>query len=79
VLARDHDDELDTATIFAMGEIAERHRRQMVELRRRFPGVYARATGKRWKSFVEVLERERPAVPAPERPAARDGSGGGLG
>ena len=65
-LARDHADELDTATIFAMGEIAERHRREMIDLRRRFPSAYARATGKRWTSLVEVLERRRPSV----RPAA---------
>jgi triphosphatase len=61
-LARDHAADLDAATIFAMGEIAERHRRQMVDLRRRFPRVYARATGKRWTSFVEVLAQARPTV-----------------
>jgi triphosphatase len=66
-LARDHPEELDAATIFAMGEIAERHRREMVELRRRFPKAYARATGDRWRSFVDVIERERPAVsPVPD-------------
>jgi CHAD domain-containing protein len=61
-LARDHAGDLDAATIFAMGEIAERHRRQMVELRLRFPGAYSRAMGKRWRSFRDVLERARPTV-----------------
>jgi CHAD domain-containing protein len=69
-LAPEHAGELDAATIFAMGEIAERHRREMVDLRSRFPDAYARATGKRWTSFVDVLERERPsAQPATVEPS----------
>jgi triphosphatase len=65
-LAREGGAELGPATIFAMGEIAERYRQEMEELRRRFPDAYARATGSRWAALREVLERNRPAAEAPE-------------
>ena len=55
-------DELQPATIFAMGEIAERHRRQAMELRARFPAVYSRVQGKKWKVLRKLLEKERLAL-----------------
>jgi CHAD domain-containing protein len=65
-LAVDHGDELGSRTVFAMGEIAERHLRQMLEIRRRVPAVSARLDGKAWKRLRRQLEAGRP-------PAAPDG------
>jgi CHAD domain-containing protein len=59
-LAVSSSDELDPGTIFAMGEVAERYRQSMIELRAQFPAAYARLSGKRWKAFHRLLERERP-------------------
>lgn len=56
-LAAEHGDELSAETTFAMGEIAERYRQSMTELRAQFPAAYARVTGKRWKAFRELLEQ----------------------
>jgi triphosphatase len=61
-LVADRGDELQPATIFAMGEIAERHRKHAIELRARFPAVYSRVQGKRWKSLRKLLEEERPPL-----------------
>jgi hypothetical protein len=44
-----------------MGEIAERYRNSMADLRELYPAAYARATGKRWKSFRRVLMENRPS------------------
>jgi CHAD domain-containing protein len=60
-LAGEHGSELHPETIFAMGEIAERYRRSALELRARFPKEYARATGKRWKTFAKLIEGGRRA------------------
>ena len=64
-LAAGQSGELPPETLFAMGEIAERHRQTMRELRARFPSAYKRVHGKRWKSFRKLIERKRPASPAP--------------
>jgi len=62
-LAREHGDELPAETIFAMGEIAERYRREALALRAAFPKAYARATGKSWRAFAKQIEAERPEQP----------------
>ena len=54
-------DDLDPRTIFAMGEIAERHRQAAIQLRAQFPTAYARLSNKRWKTLKRVLEDKRPA------------------
>jgi CHAD domain-containing protein len=59
-VATDSGGELEPATIFAMGEIAERYRRSMATLRAQFPRAYARVTKKAWRSLHEVLEEQRP-------------------
>jgi CHAD domain-containing protein len=64
-LAGDRGDELRPTTVFAMGEIAERHRTRAAELRAQFPAVYKRVKGNKWKSLRKVLEDERPAPPPP--------------
>jgi triphosphatase len=61
--------ELPPATVFAMGEIAERYRQSMVGLRAEFPAAYARVRGKSWKRFRKGIEGQRPAPPAPARAA----------
>ena len=71
-LAAERGGELEPTTIFAMGEIAERYRNSMGELRARYPAAYARATGKAWKSFRKVLEDQRPS------PALAGGNGTGV-
>jgi triphosphatase len=60
-LALSSADELDANTIFAMGEIAERHREAAIQLRAGFPSAYARLSNKRWKTFYRLLEDKRPA------------------
>jgi triphosphatase len=63
-LAGEHAAELPPDAIFAMGEIAERYRRNAAELRARFPEAYGRVTGKTWKAFAKLIEAERPAPTA---------------
>ena len=53
-----------------MGEVAERYRRSMIELRAQFPAAYAGLSGKQWKAFHRLLERERPTGPQPLQPGA---------
>jgi len=60
-LAGEHGAELPSEAVFAMGEIAERYRRNAAELRARFPKAYGRVTGKTWKAFAKLIEAERPA------------------
>ena len=62
-LAADRGAELEPATIFAMGEIAERYRRSMASLRAKFPRAYGRVKKKAWKSLRQVLEELRPEAP----------------
>jgi CHAD domain-containing protein len=59
-LAAERGDDLGPATIFAMGEIAERYRSEMIALRRQVPAAYAAVAGKRWKQFRAQLEELRP-------------------
>lgn len=64
-LAAERGDELQPTTVFAMGEIAERHRARAAELRAEFPAVYKRVKGNKWKSLRKLLEKERPVPPPP--------------
>jgi triphosphatase len=73
-LALERGAELRPATIFAMGEIAERYGRGALELRGRFPKAYRRVIGKAWKAFAELIEEERSAPTA--RRASSVGPGG---
>jgi CHAD domain-containing protein len=54
--------ELGPSTVFAMGEIAERYRREMEEERRRIPPTLARLRGKAWKRLRTRMEAERPSA-----------------
>ncbi len=63
-LAVERGGELEPATVFAMGEIAERYRRSMASLRARFPSAYARVTKRGRKSLRKLLEEQHPLGPA---------------
>ena len=54
-LAAGHADALPRATIFAMGELAERDRQEMAALRARFPRARESLTGKPWKALRREL------------------------
>ena len=69
-LSISHGSVLDPGTVFAMGEIAERQRRSMIEQRAHFPRAFAGMSGKRWRAFQKLLEDTRPA------PARRPGHAG---
>jgi triphosphatase len=73
-LASEHGSELPAETIFAMGEIAERYRHSMAELRNRFTPAYRRTKGKSWKSFLKRIEAQRPTPsgPTPSVPKPED-------
>jgi hypothetical protein len=59
-LATDEKRPLDTATVFAMGEVAERYRQDMVALREKVPGVFGKVIGKNWRTLHKVMQRARP-------------------
>lgn len=67
-LAKEHGGELPPEALFAMGEIAERYRRNAQELRADFPKSYARATGKSWRAFAKLIEAERPGPASSKAP-----------
>ena len=76
-LAGEQGAELEPEAIFAMGEIAERYRRNAAELRARFPEAYGRVTGKTWKAFAKLIEAKRPVATAPtaQRPPEESAKG----
>jgi CHAD domain-containing protein len=72
-LASDAGQAVDKTTVFAMGEIAERYRRETVALRKRVPAAYAKVVGKSWRTLEKAMLRER------DHPVGMIGSGGGSG
>ncbi len=48
---------LPPQTVLAMGEVLERYRVQMLELRVAFPPAYARVRGKRWRALRTALRK----------------------
>ena len=83
-LVLDEGAELSDMTIFVMGGVAERYRRESAELARRVPAHLGDVTGKRWRQLEGHLDARRleatplygwrvpsPApAPAPEQPPA---------
>ncbi len=58
---------LSSRTVFVMGGLAERHRREAAELRASLPALAAYRTltkGKKWKEFEKVMEKQRSAKTA---------------
>ena len=50
---------LPAATVFVMGGMAERHRREVRRLLRRLPKHAARVNGREWRDFSGLMERRR--------------------
>ena len=48
--------ELPSQTVLAMGEVLERYRVQMLELRLAFPSAYARVREERWRTIRAALQ-----------------------
>jgi CHAD domain-containing protein len=78
-LAAERGGALGPEAVFAMGEVAERYRSGMEEIRGRVARVHSRLDGKAWKRFRKHMEAERPRPPvaparapdpAPPEPAA---------
>jgi CHAD domain-containing protein len=63
-LAGERGAELGPATVFAMGEVAERYRHAMADSRSRVEATFARLEGKPWKRFRRHLAASAPP-PAP--------------
>ena len=84
---------LPAATVFVMGGVAERHRRDVNRLLRRLPKELPRIHGRAWRDLHELMERRRAeaetarpplpialrAVPQPPaRPRRSDAGPGGT-
>jgi CHAD domain-containing protein len=65
-LAADRQAPLPPETVFAMGEVAERYRRELNDLEARVPNAWAKIKGKRWRSVAKALEAATPP-PSPRR------------
>ena len=50
-------DRLEPATVFVMGQIAERYRQSMEDLEAKVPAATARVRGKSWRSLKKAMER----------------------
>ncbi|HEX6663746.1 MAG TPA: CHAD domain-containing protein [Gaiellaceae bacterium] len=59
---------LEPATVFAMGEVAQRYRSAMEEIRGRVTDTCSPLVGKRWKRFRKRMEAARHAVPPSPQP-----------
>jgi CHAD domain-containing protein len=64
-LAAERGRELGPATVFAMGEVAERYRQEMEVARGRADATFARLEGKAWKRLRRHMEAGRPPVAPP--------------
>jgi CHAD domain-containing protein len=62
---------LPAATVFVMGGVAERHRREVRRLLRRLPKHAARVNGREWRDLSELMERRRSEAEAVHPPARR--------
>ena len=79
------EDALGPETIFAMGEIAERYRQSMIDIRARFPKAYRQVSRRRWKALRKAMEAKRPpsvvgpppSPPSDETPTGRGARWGG--
>ena len=61
---------LPPATVFVIGGVAERHRRDVERLVRRMPKELSRLGGREWRDLLDLMERRRSEAEA-ERPAPR--------
>ena len=59
---------LPPATVFVMGGMAERHRRDVDRLVRRLPNELKRVRGREWRSLVDLMEHQRREAEAAQPP-----------
>ena len=59
---------LPAATVFVMGGVAERHRRDVDRLLRRLPKEVSRIGGREWRDLVDLMERRRAEAEATRPP-----------
>ncbi len=64
------DTHLPPATIFVMGGVAERHRREVKRFLKRLPAELPRTGGRAWRELRELMERRRVEAEA-DRPPVR--------
>jgi triphosphatase len=64
------DTPLPAATVFVMGGVAERHRRDVSRYLKRLPDELPRTRGKAWRELHELMERRKEEAEA-ERPVVR--------
>lgn len=62
------DTSLPASTIFVMGGIAERHRREVARLLKRLPAQLPRTRGRAWRELRELMERRRAEAEAARPP-----------
>ncbi len=62
--------ELPASTVFVMGGVAERHRREVARLLELLPKALARVGGREWRDLVQYMERRRTQAEA-DRPPVR--------
>ena len=60
---------LPPATVFVMGGLAERHRRDVDRLLRRLPKELPRIAGREWRDLLELMERRRAEAEAARPPS----------
>ena len=65
------DDPLPAATVFVMGGVAERHRRDVNRYLRRLPKHASRVGGRAWRDLQGVMEQERAEAEAAQPPVRR--------
>jgi CHAD domain-containing protein len=61
-VARTQSRRLSPGTMLTMGAIAERYRQDAVALRKQFPAVWKRLSGREWKQLRATLESRRPGA-----------------
>ena len=59
---------LPAATVFVMGGVAERHRREVNRLLKRLPDELPRTRGRAWRELRELMERRRAEAEAARPP-----------
>ena len=60
--------ELSAATVFVMGGVAERRRREVGRLLKRLPKALGRVGGREWRDLVQYMERQRAEAEAARPP-----------
>jgi hypothetical protein len=63
------DTHLPAATIFVMGGVAERHRRDISRYLKRLPDDLPRTRGKAWRELRDLMERQKAEAEAARPPA----------